>query len=232
MTLGYAILIVFVLWLIDKHNLWRFWRQVLKVCAALILLAALGYAGLYGWAEYSEYKEKQERKAADAAFHAELDACNQRIGAVTTKRWAFVACSADRFAPASKYENMPTDAWVELDGSVNIPPPPGFIPAPPEGAVPVRPIPKPKPVVPVLAHAVVKGYQASIYRKCHFSEGDERFRCSDPFGVATLKQGDTVDVLSDVVRAADGHEIYEVRFREWSGWIDSMDLKIEPLEAK
>ena len=39
MTLGYALIVIFVLYLIDKHN---GWRQAAMIVGALIALAAAG----------------------------------------------------------------------------------------------------------------------------------------------------------------------------------------------
>jgi hypothetical protein len=141
MTLGYALLIVFILWLIDKHNLWRL---TLKVAVGLIVLAVLGFGGFYGWSKYTEYKNQQALAAQGAAYKAEFDACVRRIDAVT-KKWGFAVCTYNHAAQAVNYKNLPDDAYLTQFGEVVIPSATGFIPLePPKGFVPVPKVRKPK----------------------------------------------------------------------------------------
>ena len=46
MTLGNALLIIFVLYLIDKHNRWR---QAVKTAVTLIVAAAVLWASIMAW---------------------------------------------------------------------------------------------------------------------------------------------------------------------------------------
>jgi hypothetical protein len=45
MTLGIALLLIFILYLIDKHNEWR---RAAMIAGGLVVLAILAMAGVYG----------------------------------------------------------------------------------------------------------------------------------------------------------------------------------------
>jgi hypothetical protein len=59
-TLGIALLLIFILYLIDKHNRWR---QAVKLVIGFVVLGLLGLGGLYSWQKYDEYRTQQEQAA-------------------------------------------------------------------------------------------------------------------------------------------------------------------------
>ena len=75
MTLGYALIVVFVLYLIDKHNRWR---QAAKIVAGLIVLAIVGIGGVYGWSRYREVQAENKRAAQQGAYEKRLQDCITR----------------------------------------------------------------------------------------------------------------------------------------------------------
>jgi hypothetical protein len=87
MTIGIAIVIAMVLYLIDRNKVWR---QTAKIAAALILLAVLGVAGIFGWQKFSDWRM------------ARKEAANQREAAAWNS-WLdnLPACKAVLFAPAA-----------------------------------------------------------------------------------------------------------------------------------
>lgn len=62
--LSIALVLIFVLYLIDKHNAWK---GAAKIAAACLVLCVLGAVGVYGWAEYEDLKAEKKRKADVAA---------------------------------------------------------------------------------------------------------------------------------------------------------------------
>jgi hypothetical protein len=76
---------------------------------------------------------------------------------------------------------------------------------------------------------VVIAYGAEIYRRCHFNAGD--LPCGYDDGrwgkIASLNQGDRVQVVSAKSRSASGNEIYEVKFQQWTGWMDATSLHLD-----
>jgi len=68
MTLGLAVIIVFVLYLIDKHNRWR---QAMKVVIGLAVLGIVGVGGLFGWQKYASWKEAGREALQEAEYEAE-----------------------------------------------------------------------------------------------------------------------------------------------------------------
>ncbi len=53
---GVALLLIFVLHLIDKHNRWR---QALKLTVGMVVLGILGVSGFFGWQKYEAYQEEK-----------------------------------------------------------------------------------------------------------------------------------------------------------------------------
>jgi hypothetical protein len=51
MTLGIALLAIFILYLVDKHHRWR---QLVKLSLWLVVLSSLFVGGLYGWAYWDD----------------------------------------------------------------------------------------------------------------------------------------------------------------------------------
>jgi type II secretory pathway pseudopilin PulG len=83
MTLGIALILIFVLYLIDKHNRWR---QAIKITITLIILAILGVGGLFGWQKYETWQAAQQ-EAQQEAEQARRDAQKAAELAKTCKDW-------------------------------------------------------------------------------------------------------------------------------------------------
>lgn len=63
MTLGFFLLLIFILYLIDKHNRWR---QAIKITIGLVVFGLLGIGGLFGWQKYQEMQVERRQEAAAA----------------------------------------------------------------------------------------------------------------------------------------------------------------------
>src|SRR5579862_6153661 len=83
MSLGIAAVIIFVLYLIDKHGRWL---QTAKITAALVVLVLLGWAGLLGYDKYESWRR------ARAEHVAAVTACVAQNGSDPTTR---KACETD-----------------------------------------------------------------------------------------------------------------------------------------
>ena len=59
-ALSIALVLIFVMWLIDKHNQWK---RTAKIALALVVLAVVGVAGIYGYNRYDNWREKKREKA-------------------------------------------------------------------------------------------------------------------------------------------------------------------------
>ena len=68
MTLGVAILLATILYLIDKNKVWK---QAAKVTLVLVIVGVLGVAGLYGWSKFSDWRQQKKEQAEAAAQAAE-----------------------------------------------------------------------------------------------------------------------------------------------------------------
>jgi hypothetical protein len=60
MTIGTALIIIAILYLIDKHNLWK---RVAAVCLITLAVALVGFAGYYGWHTFQERKARVKAEA-------------------------------------------------------------------------------------------------------------------------------------------------------------------------
>ena len=76
---------------------------------------------------------------------------------------------------------------------------------------------------------VAIAYGAEIYKRCYFNAGD--LPCGYDDGrwgkIASLNKGDRVQVVSAKSRSASGTEIYEVKFQQWTGWMDATSLNLD-----
>jgi hypothetical protein len=76
---------------------------------------------------------------------------------------------------------------------------------------------------------VVNAYGTEIYKRCNFNAGD--LPCGYDDGrwgkIASLREGDRVQVVSAKSRSASGTEIYEVKFQSWVGWMDAAALTLD-----
>jgi hypothetical protein len=61
MALGIALLLIFVLYLIDKHNQWR---RAAKIGLGVLVFAVLASAGLYLWSRHVDKVEREETELA------------------------------------------------------------------------------------------------------------------------------------------------------------------------
>jgi hypothetical protein len=65
MTIGTAIVIVFILYLIDKHNLWRLFALVV---VALVMLSAVGAGSYFGWHAWRNHRAERTPFDLSAGF--------------------------------------------------------------------------------------------------------------------------------------------------------------------
>ena len=64
MTLGAAILLIFLLYLVDKHGLWRpLWKWTAKITVSAIVLSVLSFGGYYTWLKYDQYQTEKQAAA-------------------------------------------------------------------------------------------------------------------------------------------------------------------------
>jgi hypothetical protein len=74
MTLGICLLLIFILYLIDKHNRWR---QLVKVVIWLVGIGVVVVGGVFGWAKYEDYKASKANEAYQAKMQPFWD-CTSR----------------------------------------------------------------------------------------------------------------------------------------------------------
>jgi hypothetical protein len=124
MSLGIAAVIIFVLYLIDKHGRWL---PTAKITAALVVLALLGWAALLGYDKYDSWRHAKAEHAAAVAD------CVARNGSDPTTQ---KACETD---PTVEVKVKVTANFVKcgVDGDGHIFPDGkgGCIPPPPDGFV-------------------------------------------------------------------------------------------------
>jgi hypothetical protein len=225
MPIAVALVLIFVLYLIDKHKLWRL---VFKLVVGLVALSVLGIGALFAWEKYQTYRDTKRQEAEAATEQAKLSACVSRLKQIPIPKDAVAseisgdilgACSLNADATGYEYNRIP-------------PPPP-----------PIKAISKPEPTVVESQQvkeqeeiipsgwAVVKLspsaglFGTSIRRRCTFDvDHCGGFYLNDD--VAKLRDGDRVQVLSEKVRTSAGDEIYEVKFQQWQGWISASYLKL------
>src|SRR6185312_92135 len=75
MSIGLALIVIFILYLIDKHNLWR---HAAKVIGAVIVFGILGVGGFYGETKYDEYRIAKRASAEQAAYQKNIQDCIAR----------------------------------------------------------------------------------------------------------------------------------------------------------
>jgi hypothetical protein len=79
MTLGIALLLIFILYLIDKHNRWR---QAVKITVALVVFCILAVGGFFGWLKYEAWQETRQaarREAENAKQEAQKKAALEKV---------------------------------------------------------------------------------------------------------------------------------------------------------
>jgi hypothetical protein len=206
MTLGIALVLIFILYLIDKHNRWRI---AAKLTAGLIVLCILAVGAFFGWSKYED------------------DQTEKRNIAYRTKMQPVWDCTERNIQFSNATEECEKDSTVVLHAI----PPPAFVPTAPYQIV----APNSK-LHPVLGSAVVTGELTSIYKRCYFNTGS--YPCGidiylpDGAVISILHKGDRLQLLSQKTRSSGGTEIYEVRFQQWTGWVDANDLSPENEQEK
>jgi hypothetical protein len=95
-ALSFALVLIFVLWLIDKHGLWR---GFFKVIIGLVVLCVVGALCLYGWIKYDAYRTEKRQAAEASAYQAKMKACialnTGKQGDVVDQAAAEEACKAN-----------------------------------------------------------------------------------------------------------------------------------------
>jgi hypothetical protein len=108
MTLGIALIIIFVLYLIDKHNRWR---QTLKLVVALAVVAGLLYGSVYAYDRYATWRIRlciaKSTPAGNATAAAEIEAACDRD---PSKPLALDMSKAVPFNPNAPYSGSQKDA--------------------------------------------------------------------------------------------------------------------------
>lgn len=69
MTVGIALVLIFVLYLIDKHSRW--W-QAFKLTVGMVVLGIVGIGGFFGCQQYRANREKKQEQAELAARQAKF----------------------------------------------------------------------------------------------------------------------------------------------------------------
>ena len=213
--LAIALVLIFVLHLIDKHNRWR---QALGITIGLILFGIVGAGGIFGWQKYQAYRGEKEQQAITAAWQARVSECVSRLGLIPIPK---DAADADVPADIQRACDANPEATTFLYISTSKPLPDDWFAQ--KGSSPKAKVER------SLGWAVVMADFTSIVKRCAFDVG------TDPCGyfdtaqgeIAHLNKGDRVQILSDKIRAPDGTEIYEVRFQQWTGWLDAKGLNLE-----
>lgn len=190
-ALAGALVLIFVLYLIDRHKLWRLTAKVLGVAA---LLAIMAVGALYEYGKVEERREAQEKARKEAAEEATKEA-------ELAKEQPYFDCLGRN----AQFRASDVDKWCKKDPSIVLQPAQFKI-----GSL-----------------AFIQG-GAAIEMRCAFDNFNLLQSCglNDPY-VATLHDGDRVEILSNKVRSAKGEEIIKVRFEQWIGWINTNNLNLE-----
>ena len=106
MTIGTALVIIAVLFLIDKYQLWK---KAAIICAIATAVTLLSVAGYYGWAKWQQMKEQ----ASDNSY--------AEVGSLKPPDWSIAAPPKDyifddvAFAilyPIKADQDAKTEAWT------------------------------------------------------------------------------------------------------------------------
>ena len=76
MPVGIALVLIFVLYLIDKHHLWK---TALKITIYTAIAAAVIGGGLIGWGEYKDAQREKEEEAETARQKPFSDCVNRNV---------------------------------------------------------------------------------------------------------------------------------------------------------
>ncbi len=75
MNIGVAIVVVAIMYFIDKHSLWRRFAICLGIIA---VVALLGLGGFWRWTTYRDVRDKKAFAEFNKKWAAEIPACNGR----------------------------------------------------------------------------------------------------------------------------------------------------------
>jgi hypothetical protein len=75
MGLGFALVLICVLYLIDKNKVWL---QAGKTALVVILVCAMALCGYVGWVKYRHYTGRKEAAVREAEKEAKVDSCIKR----------------------------------------------------------------------------------------------------------------------------------------------------------
>jgi hypothetical protein len=232
MTLGIALLLIFILYLIDKHNRWRI---AAKLTVGLIVLCILAVGGFFGWEKYKERREARQEAEYEAEKAREATRKQAEL-AKTCKVWE------DKHPNGSPPDKVYTEQGGLTEKGTNkhfwVLDPPQGCEGPLESDyvtrnvwIVVPPNQSKTKVQPGLGWAVVTTDYGlfSIAKRCAFDVGT--FPCgyldTTNGEIAQLKKGDRVQILSGKIRAPNGTEIYQVKYQQWTGWGDASGLSLE-----
>lgn len=76
MYLAIALVLIFVLYLIDKHNRWRSARNIVL---ALVGLVVLGFGTLLAWNKYQSWQDEKRQALIAAQRESAVQACVKRF---------------------------------------------------------------------------------------------------------------------------------------------------------
>jgi hypothetical protein len=76
MTLGIALLLIFILYLIDKHNQWR---RAAKVGLGILALAIFAAAAIYAWNRHTERLAQEDEREGEELYNKEK-ASGEQLG--------------------------------------------------------------------------------------------------------------------------------------------------------
>jgi hypothetical protein len=254
MAIAIALVLIFTLYLIDKHGRWR---QALKLTIGLTVLGIVGVGGFFGWQKYEAWQEARQEARQEAEYEAEQAkqaAQKQTELAKTCREWE------DKHPLGSPPDKMFTDqgGLTEKLTEKHY-----WVLGPPQGCegpletdyntrnvwvlVPANPS-KPKAklktgsqqqidwskyatppnceAVPCSDWGVVTGEFGSAIENsnCFDTDLHSAVRCEK---IAVLKKGDRVQILAEKMRAPDGLDIHKVKFQQWTGWVNAADLSPE-----
>jgi hypothetical protein len=74
--LSIALVLIFVMWLIDKHNVWR---QTGKLALIVIAVTLIAGASFYGWTKYRDWKAEKVALIAEEKHKAAVKECLSRL---------------------------------------------------------------------------------------------------------------------------------------------------------
>lgn len=75
MSLGLALVLIFILYLIDRHSRWR---ETAKIVTGLVILIILSAGGFYSWTKYGDYRTAKQEAARQAAIQKSIQDCVTR----------------------------------------------------------------------------------------------------------------------------------------------------------